>query len=222
MSLAGKATIRGIKKLNHDLGAARKRFRKAHDTAIRIVAYRRLKDLAREIRGGAPGGQGYAALSTLARFNFRNKSMMSSRKPFTGLHSTSVHQGGFLRGLPPIRYNPINGAGGHLKEAEVGLTNRGIYPSGAWWIRAGNVWQSGGKVPVDEHDKRVLRWVGAEFKKRRPNSKLAKRFFLKKSTAHVKHEGREIIRPFWRKWRRPTIEELNQVFNAKLAGRRVK
>jgi hypothetical protein len=220
MSLAVKANIRGLNKLKRDLPAARKRFRKAHDTAIRIVAYRRLRDMAREIRKGAPGGRAYAPLSTISRFNSRNKSLISSRKPLTGLVTTR-RQGGFLKGLPPIRYNAIAGGDGMVQQAEVGMTNRGVHPSGSWWIRAGNIWSSGGLVPVDEKDKRILRAMGADYKRLKPNSKIAKRFFLRKETKFVRHQRREIIGPFWRKWRQPTIVELNRVFKAKLAGKRV-
>jgi len=219
-SLAGKATIRGTKKLYSDVSRARKKLKKAQSDAVKIVAYRRLRDMAREMRRGAPGGQSFEPLSTIARVNFRNKSLMSSRKPFTGLASTQ-RQGGFLRGLPPIRYTPIAGADGLVKKAEIGMTNEGRYPSGSNWIRKGNVWQEGTTVPVDDADKRVLRYIGAAFKKARPNSVIARRFFLKKATRSVKHPQREIILPFWRRWRQPSIEELQQVFAAKAAGKRV-
>jgi hypothetical protein len=63
--------------------------------------------------------------------------------------------------------------------------------------------------------------MGADYKRLKPNSKIAKRFFLRKETKFVRHQRREIIGPFWRKWRQPTIVELNRVFKAKLAGRRV-
>jgi hypothetical protein len=63
--------------------------------------------------------------------------------------------------------------------------------------------------------------MGADIKRRNPRSKIAKRFFLKKTTHTIRHPRRDIIGPFWRKWRHRTIDEVQQVFRAKLAGRRV-
>ncbi len=205
--------IRGLKNLAALYKKERIKSTKALDTAIRVEGFSLRKTLQKELRKSAPGGRKLDQLSFLSRKLSGRKGRLAPNKP---LAVKRIWAGGKRYSMADvIRYDtpkksPI--------EMHIGWVGGKTSKS---WKRLAALHQEGFTSRVSDKQREFFRAVGASIKKRQPRSKVAKKFFLKKSTTRFKTPERPVIDPFWDAHETKALSNIRKNFKRKLAGHRI-
>lgn len=206
--------VKNLQQFKRALEKEEKRTAKASVTATRVEAFRLFKELAREIKAGAPGGRRFEPLREIT------KGPKTRRKPFTGLASTSRAGGagamGITRGIVPVRYGFAK-TGKHTV-VSIGFTEKGKGTLSASWKRIMKQAQKGVRKLISEDMRKGMIQAGAKLTAR---TKRRKFYFLKKSTTHFKTPARLIIDPFWSRHQREAFRNINRNFERKMKGERI-
>lgn len=207
-----KTSFKVLTDIKKIVDAENKRTLKAMSTALKREGFLLAAELRKDIKAGRAGGRAFSPLSSMAR-RFGGK--FPARKPFTKLRSTQGASGP-SKGIIPIRYNPVMGAGG-LK-VEVGLVDTRQEKISKSWIRIFQRQQEGFTQQVTKRQREYLARLGGEIGGR---SKLRKHLFLRKGTTTLKTPARPIIDPFFSKWRALSSMRIEANFHKKMMGERI-
>ena len=205
-------SIRGLKNLAYLYKTEHKKSVKALDTAIRVEGFRLRKLMQQEIRKSAPGGQKFEPLSIISR-RLSGGGRLAPNRP---LAVKRIVRGGKRFSMADvIRYDtpkksPI--------EMHIGWVGKETSKS---WKRLAIAHQEGFTRTITDDQRRFLRRVGGDIKKKSPRSEAAKKFFLKKSTTTFKTPARPIIEPFWNAHENEALRNIKSNFKRKLAGHRI-
>ncbi|MFH1616658.1 MAG: hypothetical protein ABIG61_16440 [Planctomycetota bacterium] len=189
------------------------KIRKSMATALKREGFLLAGDLRKEIKAGAPGGQAYPKLSSIARWDLKR---FTSRKPFTGLESTTQANLKQSKGMIPIRYNPL--MDGRRLGVEIGLVDTRLEKMSGSWKRIFMKQQEGFTSSISKLSRARAIRTGARISK---GSRLRKHFFLLKKTTTFKTPARPVIDPFWQKWEKLSMQRMSDNFHKKMAGQRI-
>ena len=203
-----KTKIVGIQELRRDLQAFDKRSKKALEIAIKVEAFRQLRELRAAMRKGAPSGMPYAKeLSEIAR---RTK---------TG--RLKKNQIPLYRLARLLRYN-IKFRGGDIQMSFGFVSSKNRPLSGSWkklvrkHAEGTDVLYSGSRTELG----RRLARIGGKMKKRGDAD--AKFFFLRKTTGRrIDLPSRPVIEPFWRRREPEARRNIRRNFRRKMRGERI-
>jgi len=201
-------TVKGVRKLQKDLGAETKRQKKALETAVRVEAFRLLRQLRDDIRAGNPGGRPYpTALSKIASRTKAGR-LRRNRMPL-------------YRVARMVRYN-ANYANGKL-QVSFGFPKTNVRPIPSSYKQLLIKHQEGFDVLYGgsrtELGRRFARIGGKLKKKGDPD---AKYFFLRKTTGRdIRLPARPIIDPFWEYNRESAVKNISRNFRLKMKGVRI-
>jgi len=172
----------------------RRRYWKALDTAIRVEAFRQVRQLKKEIRAGDPGGRRFAPLTFLAR---RAKTgRLRANKPLTRLAAG-------------VRYkveskNPVKVRFGFV---------------GSQALRAlAEKHQAGFRRQVSEKQRRFFANLGDSLSQR---VKTRKVMFLTAGETEFKTPARPIVRPYWESNHRQAWQNIRKNWKQKAKGKRI-
>jgi hypothetical protein len=207
--------MRGIKEAKNEINKFDKLVDKNRGIALKSEAFDLRKKMLQEIKKAAPGGQGYDPLSFIARAGAKG---LTSRKPFTGLHSTrqSPAPG---KGVAPVRYK-VHDMGSGVRKVTLGFLD----DLSSSWKRLMKLHQEGGTIQITEKQRRYFRDRGAYWKKKygkKSKAKLAKVFFLRKDKTTLKIPKRDIVNPFWAKYKAEAAKNIQSKFYRKMKGERI-
>jgi len=198
-------TVKGVEKLRADLKAENKRQKKALETAIKVEAFRQLRELREQIKKGVPGGHPYAAqLSEIARRTKAGR-LRKNQVPLYRLARL-------------LRYH-IGYDGGKLN-ISFGFVQRRLGTSWKKLIlkhtQGTDVLYSGSRQALG----RRLARIGGRLKKQ--NDPDAKYFFLRRRTGNrIRLPKRPMIDPFWKANEDDARRNIAKNFRRKLAGQRI-
>ena len=226
---AAKLVWKNFKAIHDKLGKYDAKRVKNAQTATRVEGFRLMKAMIREVKAGAPGGRSFNPLTILARKvggSSVSRGRVPARKRFTKLFSTMKASPGYLKGVPPIRYNAhklggkFNVSVGFITFRKTSIATGDVIKNtlSKSWQRIMTRQQEGFTVPVFERDRRFFAAVGASMPKR---SRLRKYFFLKKSTTQFKIPANPIIDPFWNAHRDEAQRNIISNFERKMKGERI-
>lgn len=205
--------LRGVKEFKGELDKFDKKVEKARSDGIRVELYRLRNTLIKDIRASSVGGQKLEPLSFAAR---ASSSGLKTRKPFTGLFSTQAAPSPG-KGVVPVRYHEAEAG----RRFELGFVDTKKEALSKSWKYLMNLHQSGGTVPVSESLRKSWRKRGAHWKKESPRSKLAKVFFLRKTTKSIKIPKRDMIAPFWTANKDTATRNIESNFDKKMRGEKI-
>lgn len=192
-------------KFKQELKSADETRKKAGITAVRVEAFRLQGVLRKEIRAGAPGGHRFSVLRVITRGNRR-------RRP--------------LRGLARWVYYWVTTQSGTVTNISVGFGGKGLKSYSSMSIlKIAKLQQEGFSASADSATtystlRKFFRRLGAKYVKA-GSKRVAKFFFLKKSTSTLKTPARPIIDPFWDAHKMEAWKNIKSNFNRKLAGERI-
>jgi hypothetical protein len=185
--------IKGAKNLAGDLKAENRRQKKALETAIKVEGFRLRRQLQKEIRAGAPGGEEFAPLSMMARKRRRRtKSLVPLAKA--------------------VRYHIERDSAGEIQMA-IGWTGPQVSKS---WKRIAQKQQEGFTVNVSQKQREFLARYGGEIR-----GKYKPYFFLRRETREMEVPARPIISPFWTAHDEEARRNIAKNFLRKLKGERI-
>jgi hypothetical protein len=201
-----KTEIKGIRKLQRDLGAESKRQKKALNTAIKVEAFRQLRQLRDQIKKGVPGGHPYAAqLSEIAK-RTKTGRLRKNQAPLYRLARLLRYQ---------VEYK--NGA---LQIAFAFIKSRAM--TGSWkklvlrHTEGTDTLYSGSRTELGQ---RLARIGGRLKKKGDPDAKF---FFLRKTTGRrIELPRRPMVDPYWKANKDSARKNIALNFKRKLAGKRI-
>lgn len=206
--MRAQVKIRGVRALLNDLDIHSKKGKKALETAIKVEGFRQLKRLRREVRAGTPAGKPYEKqLSAIARRTKRG-TLKRNQVPLYRLARL-------------LRYNVVY-SGGELK-FHFGFVNTnkrnlsGTYKQLLIKHQAGvDVLYTGSRTELGRRFARI----GGRLKKKGDAD--AKFFFLRRTTGRtVNLPRRQIIDPFYERYRPEMIQNIRRNFRLKMAGKRI-
>lgn len=208
--LTVEAAVKGAERVARTLNAEKQRVRRSFETAVRVEAFRQLKQLRDEIRRGRPGGNPYAA-SLLSAIASRTKSGRPKKRQIP-----------LYRVAQLIRYD-IKGAGTDNPQISFGF------------VRANNPkLTSSYKDLLLKHQEGIdvlyagsrtelgvrLARIGAKLKKKGDPD--AKYFFLRKETGRkIDLPHRDIIRTYWKAYKMDAMKNIRQNYRLKMKGVRI-
>ena len=196
------ATIQGgSKKIIRFVKAESKKKDKALENSVRVTAFQMRKKLQKEIRDGAPGGRRFAPLSYIAR---RLHGRSPNRKPLRKLASQVRYD--------VIDQKPFTMAVGFISPS------RGSYTLSKSWRKIAERQQEGFETTISD---RLRSWVVEKGRRLGTIEGGVTPFFLKKSTTKFKTPARQIVDPFWRKYRESTKRDIKNNFRLKMQGKRI-
>jgi hypothetical protein len=192
-----QVTIKGLNKLPGALKKEREREGKALNTAIRVAAFARMKELKAALRRGRGI---FEPLSYIARtFNSKAWGRLAPNKPLAKMASAVVYD--------KVKNDPI--------EIAVGFTGPKVSKK---WKYIAKVQQEGFTRPVPGYLREaMIRRAGLL-----PKNRAARKYlFIRKSTTQFTTPPRPIIEPFWRSKKEKTRREVIENFRRKMRGERI-
>lgn len=195
------AIINGGQEIVRQIKAESLKKDKAIETSIRVTGFRMRKKLQQEIRAGAPGGHRFAPLSHIAR---RMYGRSPNRRPLRALASQ-------------VRYDvllkkPFSMAVGFVSPS------KGSHSLSKSWRRIAKKQQEGFEMTIPARLRSRIINKGAKLGKVDGGDTP---FFLKKSTTKFKTPSRQIIDPFWRRYRDSAKQDIRKNFRLKMKGKRI-
>lgn len=209
-----KASFRVLTDIKKIVDTENKRILSAASTALKREGFLLAGQMKREIKMGAPGGQAYPRLSSIAGLQRK------LRKPYTGLKGKGGYLGSLPGGMIPIRYNSV--IDGTRMAVEVGMVDtrqEKISKNWKYIFAAQQQGFQGALRTITKNERRLLARVGAGLSKSSP---FRKHFFLKKGTTEYRNlPARPIIDPFFSKWRVLSSQRIESNFHKKMMGERI-
>ena len=202
-TISAKLVARNMAKFRQELKSVDADRKKAANTAVKVEAYRLRWVLKGEIKAGAPGGKQFSPLRVVTR-GARN------RRPLRRLHL------GVFYWVSTGKTNKFS----------VGFGGKGLkVRSSSSWMKIAKRTQEGTSSSVDEQfshstPRQYLRRQGKKHLEA-GRKRIAKYFFLRKSTTHIKTPARPIIDPFWQAHQQEAWKNIKSNFIRKLAGERI-
>lgn len=192
-------TVKGAKKAQKTLRRERQREVRAFETAVKVEGFRLRKVLQQEIRAGAPGGEAFAPLTSLARgLGIRTSRRIRKDRPLIRLANA-------------IYYEMDSGRDFKMR---IGFTKR----AAPFMRDLAEMHQKGFERPISKKLRRLIIREGGRRGKieggRTP-------FFLKKSTKTFKTPARRIVDPFWAAHKDEAWRNIRANYRIKLSGRRI-
>lgn len=207
---AASFTLKGAKKVSSWIDQQEKNVKKAHETAVKVEAYRLMYLLRSEIKKGAPGGKRFDDLTYLAR-----RMQRKVRGSGTWIRQ-SPNRKPLVRLATAVRYNvtrqPFSVAVGFVQPG--GSANQ----ISNTWRRIAKEQQAGFSRNVTQAQRDAFAKRGAELGTVEGGNTP---FFLKKTTKTMRTPGREIVKPFWQKHQAAAKRNIRSNFKQKMAGRRI-
>lgn len=176
------------------------RVRKASITAAKIEGYRLARELKGEMRASVPGGKKLHPLSVI-----RSGRLSGGRKPLSRMAITP-------------RYATVTQ--GNTSKTMIGFLKIKLSKR---WIQLADKHQDGFQVgadsptPIGSTYRKMFARIGASIK----NKKIAKYYFLRKSTKVLKTPARMIIVPFWKSHQTEAARNIKWNFERKMLGQRI-
>jgi len=208
-----KAVITNLKQFDRQLTAETNRLYKAAKDAAKIEAYRLRDVLREEIKQGAPGGQKFKPITELARRS--RKKYYRNKPPLYTLYK-------------PIRYEVVKNSK-YIKdpkhEIHIGI-GLGAPEISASWKRIARMQQDGG-VFIDKRFKYFSPWQGRvltgqeavrDYLLHKSVERKPRRYALRKETRVFKLPPRPIIGPFWNKYQKIALKNIEDNFERKARG----
>jgi len=187
--------IVGVNKLQKALKAESRQQRKALNLAVRVEAFRLMKQLKADLRKGAPGGQTVAPLSMIERRRFHK----GRNRPLANLAVAARY---YVMDKDPA-------------QLAVGFTGPKISKS---WQRIALQLQEGYTFTPSKSFRAYMAAYGGGLKK---SVKARRFFFFKKSTTEFKTPARPIIEPFWKANKAQSVKHIKENFRRKMRGQRI-
>jgi len=181
------------------LNKSRETIRKAAINAAKVEAYRLTRELQREIREGAPGGEKFEPLTILRGMG---------QKRFTP-----------LKGLARVPKYAVMRKGSDTKImfGFLGIKSSRKYSELATKLQDGFSTPSDSPTPVGSTYRKLFATIGGRLK----SKAIKKYFFLRKTTVKLVTPKRMIIVPFWRAHRSEAEANVVSNFERKLRGERI-
>ena len=202
--------VQHAKKVVQDLRKLKEKERKAFEIAVRVEAFRQLRQLRDEVRQGKPGGRPYAAdlLSKLASYTKRGKPK-KNQIPLSRLSRL-------------VRVN-IKNAGTDNVQISFGFVNTNTSRLSSSYKQILLRHQEGIDVLYTrsrtELGRRFAR-IGGRLEK--AGSPDAKYFFLRKTTGRtIDLPARDIINTYWRQNKISALKQIRRNYRLKLRGERI-
>ncbi|WP_152971952.1 hypothetical protein [Desulfatitalea tepidiphila] len=205
-----EATVKGAERVARTISAEKQKARRSFEAAVRVEAFRQLKQLREDVRAGRPGGHPYAAF-LLSAIASRTKSGRPKKR-----------QVPLYRVARLIRYD-IKGAGTENPQISFGFVRANnpkltsSYKQLLLKHQEGiDVLYAGSRTELGVH----LARVGAKLKKKGDPD--AKYFFLRKETGRkIDLPQRDIIRTFWAAHKMDAMKNIRQNYRLKMKGVRI-
>ncbi len=199
-----KVTVRGLKNLQRDLRVESKRQKRALTTAMKVEGFRLRKELVKEIKKGAPGGQKFAPLTWLARAWHQGSGNWRANKPLA-----SLTRGIFVH----FKKNPMT--------VDVGWVGP---RSSVTMKRLAKQHQEGftGPLGAGKHSSDFKRGFFTSKAARMSNRSKGRKFlFIRKSTKLFRTSARPIMEPFWDMHEKEAWPNIRRNFRLKMQGKRI-
>jgi hypothetical protein len=185
----------GLKKLQKALKVESTRQRQVLNLAVRVEAFRLMKQLKADLRKGTPGGEPIEPLSVI----WRRRRYKGRNRPLSAL---AVAAGYYVTHRDPIQVG-VGFAGPKLSKS---------------WQRIAKQLQQGFTFTPSKSLRRYLAAYGGELKSK---TKARQFFFLRKSTTQFKIPARPIIEPFWKANQAQSVKNIRDNFRRKMRGQRI-
>ena len=199
-----KVTVRGLKNLQKDLKVESQRQIRALTTAIKVEGFRLRKELVKEIKKGAPGGQRFAPLTWVARAWHQGKGNWRANKPLAALT-----KGIFV----------------HFSKASMAVEVGWVGPrSSVTMRRLAKQHQEGftGPLGSGKYSGDFKRGFFASKAARMSNRSQGRKYlFIRKSTTSFRTPARPIMDPFWDKHEKEAWPNIKRNFKLKMQGKRI-
>ena len=199
-------TINGVRNLQKHLGAEKKRGKKALNTAIKVEAFRQLRELRDQIKRGIPGGHPYAKqLSEIAR-RTKTGRQKKNQVPLYKLARLLRYNVSYKKGDLSMSFGfvPSRAMTGSWKKLLL------KHAAGVDTLYTGSRQELGQKMAR----------IGGRLKKKGDPD--AKFFFLKKMTGRRIHlPKRPAIDPFWKSSADDARRNIAKNFRRKMRGERI-
>lgn len=200
--------IKGIKKLHQSLKAESKRQKKALEIAIRVEAFKRMRQLRDQIKKGIPGNHPYKSqLSEIAR---RTKTGREKKNqiPLYKLSRLIRYQVEYKFGRPVFSFGFVSGRAGRLSSSWKKLLL--AHEEGTDVLYTGSRTELG---------RRFARIGGRLKKKGDPDARF---FFLRRMTGRrIGIPQRAMIDPFWDAYGDDMWHNIRNDYRRKLKGERI-
>ena len=194
-----------IKQLKRALEKIDKARIKAHQTAVRVEAYRLMGKLREEIRAGAPGGKSFHPMTEMSK-KLRSRRRTYKRNP---------NKPPLYMFAPWVRYKVEKTSDSfNVHIGFVGSNTGNGIPENKLRYLVGRP-QAGGQQEVTDPMLSMLLKMGSSKRKR------IDPFFLRKTTKTLKTPARPIIDPFWEAHKREAEQNIIANFERKMRGERI-
>lgn len=209
-----------IKAFEKSIEQAQINVEKAGMAAVRVEAFQLAKKLKAEIRSGDPGGRQFKPLSIL-----RTAWQRRTKRDFSPLSRLAIpvrywvdYTGGQYNALIGYQDKPIVSASGSVKlRPSQGKVPQLLSKS---WLYLARAHQEGFNEQISDFQRRHLRRIGGEIKKKGDN-RMAAPFFLLRGRQRFFTPARPIVDPFWRANQGSSPARIRANFDAKLRGENI-